>query len=148
MKFNARTGSIILNLLAAVGALGYGLCALDGLDEETASLVKADTHWLGFTAGLFCLNLLVAWRYRNVWAVSSVRMLIWAVIAYLGISHLVDLVGQNWDLAVNAAKLGTDTDTVALVTGLRARIAAVAVVVSLSITGIAVGFESERPESG
>ena len=127
------------NLLAAFGIFLYGRSNLDALSAETASLLASDHLWLGISSLFYCINFAIAWRFRNVWTVSSTRMLIWAVAAYLGISHLVDLVGINWHL-VNDILTGVSDDPV--IRGLRARICTVAVLITMAVTCIAVGFES------
>ena len=82
-----------------------------------------------------------AWRFRNVWTVSSSRMLIWAVIAYLGISHLVDLAGLNWS---NIGDILTGASDDPSFIGIRARLGSVVAVVTMAVTCIAVGFESRE----
>jgi hypothetical protein len=137
--FYTRLTIIASNLLAAAGALGYGQANISALPTALATAVSTDHKWLGVTSLLYCANFVVAWRFRNVWTVSSTRMLVWGVIAYLGISHLVDLVGLNWD-SISEILFGGNENPFAI--GVRARISAAAVVITMAVTCIAVGFES------
>ena len=144
--FYTRLRIIAFNLLAAAGVMWYGIASIGELQTDVANLIESDLKWLGFIAGLYCLNFYIAWRYKDAWVVSSTRMLVFAVIAYLGISHLVDLVGRNWGIISDILKVWTEPTSASerLVVGLRARISTAAVIVSMSLTCIAVGFESKN----
>jgi hypothetical protein len=142
-----RLAVIAANFLGAGLAFGYGRSHLDLLPEKTIFLLENDHFWLGVATFFFGVNFFVAWRFRNRFSVSAVRMLAWAVVAYLSISQLVDLVGMNWGEISNILSLCSDQEEIPHIVGLRARIAAVVVLVSMALTAITIGFESETSDS-
>jgi hypothetical protein len=142
-----RLAVIAANFLGAGLAFGYGRSHLDLLSKETFFLVENDHFGLGVATLFFGLNFLVAWRFRNRFSVSAVRMLAWALVAYLSISQLVDLVGMSWNEISSLLSLCSDQEEIPRIVGLRARMAVVIVLVSMSLTAITIGFESETSGS-
>ena len=73
--------------------------------------------------------------------IATSRMLIWAVIGYLGISHTVDLLGNHYEIIWEIFGVAPKTAEAPLLTALRVRLFVFAVVMAMAITSIAVGFE-------
>lgn len=140
----AKIGIILANLIAAAGALGYGAAVESELSEEMVLILENDHHWLGVCVALFAVNGVVAWQFRNRWSISSVRMLMWAVIAYLGISQLVDLIGLSGGAVSQILSGSSEADTPADILGIRARLFSIGALVAMSISGVAIGFESKK----
>jgi hypothetical protein len=141
-----RLAVIAANFLGAGLAFGYGRSHLDLLSKETVFLLGNDHWWLGVATFFFGVNFFMAWRFRNRFSVSAVRMLAWAVVAYLSISQLVDLVGMNWGEISNILSLRSDREGIPHIVGIRARMAVVVVLVSMALTAITVGFDSETSD--
>jgi hypothetical protein len=133
--FNARLAVIVLGPLAALAAVGLG---------RTLGVTAAGP-WLSLLAAIYAAGFMIAWRFRNSFSVSLGRMLIWAVVAYLAISHIVDLVGQS-ELALDklVGLAATDSGGPALAE-IRALLAAWAAALVMSIISIAIGFENRYP---
>lgn len=141
-----KTIVILSNLPAAAGVYWYGRAVRHLLPEEAVALLDGDHVWLGLAAFLYVVNFVLAWRFRDVFAVSAARMLAFAVIAYLGISHGVDIVGLNYEIMSDVLAGGESVDPSIIV--LRARLGAAAVMLAMGLTCIAVGFESREDRDG
>jgi hypothetical protein len=68
-------------------------------------------------------------------------MLVWGVFAYIAMSHLVDLFGLNADIAWQILDISNKADS-ARVLELRALVGAWIILMLMSVTCIAVGFET------
>ena len=71
MGFYTRVVIIASNLLAGVGAVWYGRARLEELPADTAFLLESDHRWFWLCSVLYGVNFFVAWRFKNVWAISS-----------------------------------------------------------------------------
>lgn len=127
--------------LAAAAAIA--LCARavgEGLAPEPAEALDRASDGLALVGAMFAANWIVAWIYRSSWPVTVARCLVFAVVAYVGVSELVDLFGENRDVAWQI--LGADPPAdAAAVAGLRARGLSWLCVTGLAALAIGFGFE-------
>ncbi len=137
---------IATNLLMAAIVIAVGQVWTGELSAEGAGQVTYDHKWLISLSFLFGGSWWVAWRFNASFAVSTTRMLVWALIAYLGISNAIDLLGGHYGIIREILGLSQPTANGALLIELRTRLAVFAVVIAMAITSIAVGFEP-REES-
>lgn len=146
MSSKARIAILAAWMLLAVVLLVAGWGAPAGLPSELSGEVAAARNWLAVILGGFAVNYAVAWLYRASWTVTLVRSLLWAVVAYLCISDIVDIFGENWDLAGQI--LGGDGPGAPdVVAGLRWRLALRAVGLASAAICIGVGFEKHAGEA-
>jgi len=119
--------------------------ALEGVPEGASGEVASARNWLAAILGGYVVNYAVAWRYRASWTVTLVRSLIWAVAAYICISDIVDIFGENWDHAgqILGGDGQLDPDSIG---ALRLRLAFRVVGLVSSALCIGVGFEKEAEE--
>ena len=134
------------NIATSAIAIAVGRIWVDELSAEGASLVTTYHIYLILLSLLFCGSGWVAWRYNASFVVSTTRMLLWAVIAYLGISNAIDLLGGHYGIIREILGLSPPSADRALLIELRARLAVFAVVIAMAVTSIAIGFEP-REES-
>ncbi|MCP4676565.1 MAG: hypothetical protein GY854_13830 [Deltaproteobacteria bacterium] len=146
MKFETRLAVIAVGPLVAVAVILLGERSAQLLEANAAASLRSGHHWLAVITVLYLANFLVAWRFAQSWPITATRLLIWAVIAYLGISHLIDLLGNNSTLAWRALGVGNPDGTPGRILELRARIATWGIILFMSIVCVAVGFESTRGE--
>ncbi len=147
MKFETRLAVIAVGPIMAVVVILLGDRSAQVLGTDAAAMLRSGHHWLAAITVLYLLNFLIAWRFAQSWPISATRLLIWAVIAYLGISHLIDLFGNNSALAWRALGMGNQDGASSRVIELRAQIATWGIILFMSIVCIAIGFESSRGES-
>ena len=107
-----------------------------------AAPLEVEHHWLLVLSILYAVSFLVAWRYKASFTIAMSRMLIWAVIGYLGISHTVDLLGNHYEIIWQILDVAEGTAEASLLTAIRARLFVFTVIIAMAITSIAIGFES------
>jgi hypothetical protein len=134
------------NVLAAALAVALGRLVADEMPEEMAKTLAVEHYWLVFATIMFMASFWIAWRYRTSFPISTSRMLAWAVIGYLGISHTVDIVGYNYPILWEIIGVSPGSTEAGLLTALRARLLVFAVIIGMSITSIAIGFEASEGE--
>ena len=140
-----RIAVAVLGLVAAGAVVLYARSLAKALPIDPAARLESASDGLAIAAGLYAVNWILAWVYRTSWPVTLARCLILAVVAYVGVSNLVDLFGEN--RALSWQILGTQPPVDALVVaGLRARAACSVVVIALSAIAIGLGFEPRRTE--
>jgi hypothetical protein len=107
--------------------------------------VETAADGLSVAAALYAVNWVLAWIYRASWPVTLGRCLVFAVVAYVGLSSLVDVFGEHEGLAwqILGAEAAPDAK---LVLALRARAICDALVLALSAVCIGFGFERGRGE--
>ena len=147
MKFETRLGIIAVGPIVAVVVILLGERSSQFLGPDAAATLRSGHHWLTAITMLYLVNFLIAWRFAQSWPISAARLLIWAVIAYLGISHLIDLLGYNSALAWRALGIGNQDGTSSRIVELRGQIATWGIILFMSIVCIAIGFESSSGES-
>ena len=133
---------LIANGAAAFGVLLFCGHRADALPEALALPITVEQQWVAGVLVLYVLNAAAAWRFRDSYAVSAARMLLFAGAAFLSVSHGVDLVGENRALLPNLFGADTAAEQLPFVLQLQARLAATAAILTLSLTAIAVGFEA------
>lgn len=139
---STRARIVILAAWAvAVGAvLATAWSGPDGAPREVAGGLATARNWLAVILGGYAVNYALAWIYRTSWTVTLVRSLIWAVVAYVCISDIVDIFGENREIAWQI--LGRDgPGHPGVVGGLRLRLALRVLGLVSSALCIGVGFE-------
>lgn len=102
-------------------------------------------QWLAILSALYVINYVMAWKYRSSWPMTMGRILVWGAVAYLCISHTVDLFGEHREIAWQI--VGSDgPGSEELIALLRARLAGWVVCLAMSLICIAVGFEKDAQE--
>jgi hypothetical protein len=102
-------------------------------------------QWLAILSALYTINYIIAWKYRSSWPMTMGRILVWGAVAYLCISHTVDLFGEHREVVWQIA--GSDgPGSKELITLLRARLAGWVVCLAMSLVCIAVGFEKDASD--
>ncbi|MFO8073543.1 MAG: hypothetical protein R6V85_16890 [Polyangia bacterium] len=140
MSFECR---IVLIALWPAAALAVDLAAPDpgaAASEGVRSSLESAGGWLWIIVALFGANWLLAWTFRRSWPMTLARSLVWALIAFLCISEIVDLFGENREIAWQIVGLEDGGDP-RLLSGLRWLAAHWAVALGAAATCIAVGFE-------
>jgi hypothetical protein len=141
----ARIGILAAWAVGAGALLIGGWTAPEGLSGGEGAEVAAARNWLAAILGGFVINYVLAWRFRASWTVTLVRSLVWAVAAYICISDIVDIFGENWDLAGQILGSDGSGDPGAL-SGLRLRLTFRVVGLVSSALCIGVGFEKHVDE--
>ena len=98
-------------------------------------------RWLALCTGLYLLNHIVGWRYAASWPLFVTRALAWAVVAYLCLCNLIDLIGNNpgvFPQMIGLAREAKPGD----VTGVAVQARAWAVALGMAAVCIGFGFES------
>jgi hypothetical protein len=140
MSFGHR---IVLIALWPAAALVVELASPDpggAAPEGVGSSLKSAGEWLWIIVALYGANWLLAWTYRRSWPMTLARSLVWALIAFLCISEIVDLFGENREIAWRIVGLGEGGDP-GLLSGLRWLVAHWTAALGAAATCIAVGFE-------
>ncbi len=102
-------------------------------------------QWLAILSALYVINYAVAWKYRSSWHMTMGRLLVWGAVAYLCISHTVDLFGENREMVWQIAG-SPGPGSAELISLLRARLAGWVVCLVMSLVCIAVGFEKDAQD--
>jgi hypothetical protein len=137
--------------IAVLGLAGAGAVALyanavgRGLSLALGDAVEQAADGVLIAAALYLANWILAWVYRASWPVTLGRCLVFAVVAYVGVSSLVDLFGENRGLAWQILGAESPGDP-ALVAALRARGVCHATVIALAAIAIGFGFERRRDD--
>jgi len=135
----------ISGIAAAIGVVLYARSVARSVPLPMGGPVETAADGLSVAAALYAVNWVLAWVYRASWPVTLGRCLVFAVVAYVGLSSLVDVFGEHEGLAWQI--LGVDAASDAkLVLALRARAICDAVVLGLSAICIGFGFERGRSE--
>ncbi len=130
---------VALSLFLYLGVADFSVVEAQG---EGVGLIR---QWLAILSALYVINYVVAWKYRSSWHMTMGRLLVWGAVAYLCISHTVDLFGENREMVWQIA--GSDgPGSVEFISLLRARLAGWVVCLAMSLICIAVGFEKDTAE--
>jgi hypothetical protein len=143
VSFGTRLIIIAVWPLVAVALVLFNRSAASA--PAVAQAIGVSHQWLGILAGLYIGNFLVAWRFSGSWSNFLARSLIWGIIAYVCISNIIDLLGNNWDFAGQILG-GTGGGDPGMITSIRARLGVWGVGLAMAATCIAVGFESNKSE--
>jgi hypothetical protein len=102
-------------------------------------------QWLGIVTVMYLVNHVIAWRYAKSWPIFVTRSLIWAVVAYLCISNIVDLFGLNYEISNQILGISSHGESPVL-RSIRIRIGAQAIMLVMAIMCIGFGFEATTQE--
>jgi hypothetical protein len=141
-----RLAIAVSGIAAAIAVVLYARAVARALPPALGAPVETALDGLSIAAALYVVNWVLAWVYRASWPVTLGRCLVFAVVAYMGVSSLVDVFGENYGLKWQILGLDDAADAT-LVGALRARAVCYAAVIALA--GICIGFGFERrPEDG
>jgi len=147
MKFGVRLAIIAVGPLAAAIVILVVQNVQGSLPAGVAGPLKMAHRWLGIISVMYIVNYLIAWRFVSSWPIFMVRSLIWGLIAYLCMSNLVDVLGENSDIAWQI--LGAPGAAAReVLKGLRGELAIWSVALIMSAICIGVGFEKENNPEG
>jgi amino acid transporter len=127
---------VIVVGIAALAVFFYCRFVAALLPEPLRVPLAVEQQWLAGVAVLYIVNFVAARKFKNSYAISAVRMLLFAVIAFALVSHTVDIVAEHSGMLHEIWK----TEPAAM--QVRARLAAVTASTALCLTAVAVGFES------
>jgi hypothetical protein len=145
LRFSTRLAIVAASPLAAIFAIAIGRSMVRGLSLDVSMSLAISHNWLIGATVFYLVNYLVAWKYANSWPISMSRMLIWSILAYICISNIVDIFGMHKEIAWQIVGVGSGGSPETL-TGLRAHLSVWIVVLAMSVTCIAVGFETSDPD--
>ncbi len=104
--------------------------------------VLSSRNWLLATLMAYIVNYAIAWFLKHSFGWTAVRMLISSIFAYLSISEIVDLMGENFD-NIGQIMGGSGSLTGEAIKEIRFITVAWIFSLVLMITAIAVGFEPD-----
>ena len=135
----------ISGIAAAIAVALYARAVARALQPAAAEPLEIAADVLSVAAALYVVNWVLAWVYRDSWPVTLGRCLVFAVVAFVGLSSLVDVFGENRGLAWQI--LGCDDPVDLLVIqALRAQAVCHAAVIALGAICIGFGFERGRDD--
>ena len=114
------------------------------LSTETAEILHIEQNWLMGASALFGITFLAVWYFRGTFSVSASRMLIWAIIAYLALSHSIDVIGAYHSDIPSVLGIGKSATAPDVLAGIRARLLNMGAIIVLGIVSIGVGFETAK----
>jgi len=139
-----RLAIAVSGIAAAIAVVLYARAVAHALPSALAPPVETAVDGLSIAAALYVVNWVLAWVYRASWPVTLGRCLVFAVVAYMGVSSLVDVFGENYGLKWQILGLDAAADAT-LVGALRARAVSYVAVIALAAICIGLGFE-KRPD--
>ncbi len=145
MQFRTRFAIIAVWPLLAVGVILVGWSGMSSAPASVAEPAIAAIRWLGIVTVVYVANHIVAWRYAKSWSIFLTRALIWAVVAYVCISGIVDLFGINYEISKEILGLRDGGDP-PLLKGIRVQIVAEGIMLIMAVVCIGLGFESTAEE--
>ena len=143
MNRNLRWILIVANAAAACGVLFFCNSRAEALPSDLSLPIAVEQQWIIGLLILYGLNALASWRFRDSYPVAAARMLIFAVAAFAVVSHATDILSEHRALLPQVFAPPASPADALLVSQLEARLAASAAMLTLCLTGIAVGFESK-----
>ena len=141
MNFRTRLAVVAVWPLVAVVVALYGWSRLSSLPPAVGEPVLVVVQWLVIITIMYVVNHYVGLRNPRSWTLFLTRSLVWAVLAYLCISNIVDLIGLNAATVNQILGLEAGGDPVVL-SGLRLRLGGQLVMLAMAVTCIGFGFES------
>ncbi len=145
MKSRTRFVFIAVWPLLAVWLILYGANSMSSVPPSVGEPAMVAVQWLGIITIMYAINHIIAWRYAKSWPIFVTRALIWAVIAYVCISNIVDLFGMNYKISNQILGLSDGREGPVL-TGIRLQLGAQAIMLIMAVTCIGFGFESSAAE--
>lgn len=136
-----RIAIVSTGLLSALASLLFGQAMFDQLSSETAEVLSIEQKWLMGASVLYGISTIVAWHFRGSFSLSASRMLIWAIIAFLALSHCIDIIGAYRSEIPSVFGLGDSRLTPQTLLGLRVRALNMGSIIIMGIISIGVGFE-------
>ena len=143
MSTTYRIAIVIAGLLGALGALLFGHAMFDRLSSDAAEVLAIEQKWLMGAAVLYGVTTIVAWHFRGSFSLSASRMLIWAIIAFIALSHALDIVGAYRADILSILGLSDTQLTQPTLLGLRTRALNMGAIVVMGVISIGVGFETK-----
>jgi hypothetical protein len=141
-----RIAVAVSGIAAAIAVVLYARAVARALPLALNAPVETAADGLSIAAALYAVNWVLAWVYRASWPVTLGRCLVFAVVAYMGLSSLVDVFGENRALAWQIVGVDAASDSV-LIYSLRARAISYTAVLGLAAICIGFGFERRRGDA-
>ncbi len=145
MTKNNKILLAVVNAVIGLGVYFYSHQVSLSLTEAQSVSLIVETRWLLVVLGLYLLNFPIAYKYRNLFAVSAARMLLFATIAFAAVSRLTDILSEHRNF-INTIFVGLtdDESNLFVIEQIRARLAVMVAITVISLTAIALGFESKE----
>jgi len=146
--FRSRFRIIVaaFGIAAAVAVVLYARAAARALPVPLSASIETAADGLSIAAALYAVNWVLAWVYRSSWPVTLGRCLVFAVVAYMGLSSLVDVFGESRGLGWQILGADAVSDTT-LIHSLRVRAVCFGLMLGLSAICIGFGFEKRRGDA-
>jgi hypothetical protein len=141
-----RIAVAVFGIAAAIAVVLYARAVARVLPLALNAPVETAADGLSVAAAMYAVNWVLAWVYRASWPVTLGRCLVFAVVAYMGLSSLVDVFGGNRGLAWQIFGVDAASDSV-LICSLRAQMISYGAVVGLAAICIGFGFERRRGDA-
>lgn len=143
MSRNVRWTVILAAGAAAIGALLYSYSVLNQPQSTDASSLIVEQQWMLGMLVLYVVNFVVSARIRNSFSATAGRMLFFAVIAFIVLSHAIDILGEHRSQLPQVFSFEGSAVESSIGDIIRARIAVMAAMLSLCLACIGIGFETE-----
>jgi len=140
-----RLALAVFGIATAIAVVLYARAVARALPSALNAPVETAADGLSVAAALYAVNWVLAWVYRASWPVTLGRCLVFAVVAYMGLSSLVDVFGENRGLEWQILGIDATADAT-LIPALRARAVSYAAVIALAAICIGFGFEKTRAD--
>ena len=144
MRFWVKVIVISMPLILVAGALAIQIAMVNRMASSLVDILEIEQKWLVGSAVMYAVTFLASWRFRGVFSVSATRMLAWAIVAYMVMSHGIDVIGEyRGDLSAILGWGPGDLEPSVLI-GVRARLVGLLSILTMALTAVAVGFESTK----
>ena len=141
-----RIAVAVFGIAAAIAVVLYARAVARALPLVLNAPVETAADGLSMAAALYAVNWVLAWVYRASWPVTLGRCLVFAVVAYMGLSSLVDVFGESRGLSWQIVGVDAASDS-AVIRSLRAQAISYAAVIGLAALCIGFGFERGRGDA-
>ena len=138
----AKIALIAVWPLAGLGLVAFLLSLAGELPAEHGEPVRRAAWWLATLAGLYAVNWIVAWRMRDSWTATLVRLLAWGAAAYLCVSNLLDIFAADRSLLSRILDFSAGAE----VSAPRGRALAWLLGAIMAVVCIGLGFERKVEE--
>ena len=142
MSFSIRLIIISANLVLTAVALAVGSSMSNDMDVQMAEILAIEQKWLLGAAILYAVTFLASWRFKGTFSVSATRMLAWAIVAYVTLSHGIDVLGAYRSDISAVLGLAAGRLEYPILLGIRIRLLGLSCILAMALTAVAVGFES------
>ena len=119
------------------------------IPSDAMEVLRIEQHWLMGAAVLYGITFVSAWHFKGTFSIAATRMLVWAIVAYITMSHGLDVVAAYRSNAMSVLGFGNADIDAGVLSGVRLRLINLAAIIVMAVIAISVGFEPvDREEKG